>query len=166
MAPTLVPGDHVFANKLRRSPAPGDLVVYAFPKQPSVKFIKRVVAVGGDRVQVKDGTLLVNGAAIPAREVPCPPLVDDPSAPCAEETLGSARYTVAARRRDHLLPPSEEITLAPGAVYVLGDNRDDSHDSRFWGPVPAEHVLGTVSILWWPSAEGGLRWSRFGTTPR
>jgi len=176
MAPTLIPGDHVFVEKFRRDPGPGDVIVFRHPRTPNMDFVERVIGVAGDRIEVRAGTLFVNGTEVKATaRVACKYRDFDPvedrwierPAECAEETLGQARYTVA-----HALGPARPefdfpaegaapYVVPPGALFVMGDNRENSNDSRFWGAVPVDHVKGTALFIWWSSGAG--RWARVGT---
>lgn len=181
MAPTLLPGDRLFIEKFRRDPARGDVIVFRHPQRTGYDFIERVVGVGGDRIEVRDRTLYVNGAAVPASaRVPCEyGDVDDVRggwitrrAACAEETLGRVRYTVAHAPDDpgHSFDfPAEGAApyeVPAGTLFVMGDNRENSNDSRFWGAVPVDHVKGTALFTWWSSGPDGVRWDRIGTTIR
>src|SRR6185369_9067253 len=128
MYPTLEIGDHVFTEawvygSFGRSagPVPGDVIVFAFPKDRSREFIKRVVATAGQTVELYGSRLLVDGKPR-----------DEPY----------ARYLGHGR---DLTP----VTVPPGHVFVLGDNRDESYDSRFWGPVPIADVLGRAGAIYW-----------------
>lgn len=126
MEPTLVEGDRVLVNRLVyhfRSPERGDIVVFHPPDRPgSDPFIKRVVAVSGDSVAVHDGVLWVN-------EVP----QDEP-------------YI-----KEHpILEDFPETTIAPGYVWVMGDNRNNSGDSRVFGPVSEEAIMGEAFAVYWP----------------
>lgn len=126
MEPTLVEGDRVLVNRLVyhfRSPERGDIVVFHPPDRPgSDPFIKRVVAVSGDSVAVHDGVLWVN-------EVP----QDEP-------------YI----KERPILEDFPETTIAPGYVWVMGDNRNNSGDSRVFGPVSEEAIMGEAFAVYWP----------------
>jgi signal peptidase I len=129
----------------------GDIVIFRFPPDPSRDFIKRVVGLPGETVEIRDRTVYVDGRAL------LEPYVfhsddriwpDDPSIP--EE-----------RRRRDQLPPTR---IPEGAYFVMGDNRDDSSDSRAWGPVPERLVVGRALFVYWslPPDEGiaRTRWDR------
>lgn len=124
MEPTLYDGERLFVNKMAyrfRPPQPGDIVVFRYPLNPSRDYIKRVVAVGGQTVEIRDGRVYVDGSFL-------------------EEPYVSAR--------DHsTLPP---VVLRPDEVYVLGDNRRNSQDSRVFGPFARSFVKGEAVLLYWP----------------
>jgi signal peptidase I len=185
MAPTLLVGDHILVNKwvygLRvcghllvrgHAPARGEVIVFRFPPKPELDFIKRIVGVAGDRVELKSGALVINGRPVDREPVVggCPfqdsdegtgPLRPSVNMGCFSEQLGAQRYRVAYKDggspfRDF---PSAGLTSCPAGmdpdcrvpadhVFVLGDNRDNSHDSRFWGPVPNDHIKGRLIGVW------------------
>lgn len=133
MEPTLVEGDRVLVNRLVyhfRSPEPGDVIVFHPPDRPgSDPFIKRVVAVGGDTVAVHNGVLWVNGVAQAEPFIKEHPILED----------------------------FPEITIAPGHVWVMGDNRNNSGDSRVFGPVSEDAIMGEAFAVYWPLSHlGGL----------
>ena len=161
MLPTLQIGDHILVNKFVYGvrlpfldaeiadfgdPSRGDVVVFVYPEDPQKDFIKRVVAVGGDTVEVRDKRLLVNGEA-----------VSDPYATYAEGLDG-----VPVPTRDQFGP----FAVPPGEIFVMGDNRDRSYDSRFWGPVKVDHVKGKAFLIYWswngPWTRPHVRWERIG----
>ncbi|HKA87696.1 MAG TPA: signal peptidase I [Haliangiales bacterium] len=174
MIPTLEIGDHIFVAKWRTSPARGEVIVFIWPVDPRKDFVKRVVALAGDRVAVRGGTLFVNGTAATAGEgTPCSywDYTEDTArwhperATCVPEMLDGKRYTVA-----HVGPLDRgdmaEVLVPPGNVFVLGDNRTNSQDSRYWGPLPAGNIKGTLMFIWWSSSlPEGVRWGRVGTVP-
>ncbi|MDX6562563.1 MAG: signal peptidase [Gaiellales bacterium] len=125
MAPTLRPGDHVLVEKLSYrfgSPRRGDLVVFAAPDGGALS-VKRIVGLAGDRVAIEDGVLAVNGKL--RRE----PYVDHGS-------MDSVYFG--------------PVVVPRGDVFVMGDNRADSHDSRDYGAVPRRSLVGRVLVTLWP----------------
>lgn len=131
MAPTLTAGDHVIVDKLayrRSAPRAGDLTVFRTPTSGDI-MLKRIVAVGGDSVAIRDGVLHVNGTR---RHEP----YADPDA------IDSVYF--GPKR------------IAPGTVFVLGDNRADSQDSRRLGPVAASDLIGRVEARVWPPNRWGV----------
>lgn len=149
MCPTFQVGDHLFVDKAayrHSTPARGDVVVYTTqsPSGAPVTFIHRVVAVAGDQVRVADGRVSVNGADVPLRALGqqgCD------GSELHEETLGTAHsITLAADAR--FPDPPTSVALRDGEVFVLGDNRPNSHDSRQTGPIKTSAVTGRASIVW------------------
>jgi signal peptidase I len=133
MEPTLVEGDRVLVNRLAyhfRSPHRGDVIVFDPPGMDSPDpFIKRVVAVEGDTVSVHDGVLWVNGAA-----------QDEP-------------YL----KELPILSGFSEVKIKPGYVWAMGDNRNNSGDSRLFGPVSEDDIIGVAFAIYWPPGDlGGL----------
>ena len=166
MEDNLLIGDHLVVNKFifagnadtflhrlfpYRAPERGDVVVFKYPEDPRRDFIKRCVAVAGDTVEIRRKRLFVNGQA---QEEPHavhkdPRVYDDSSA-----------VPVSARIRDNFGP----MTVPEGSIFCLGDNRDNSLDSRFWGPVPLSYVKGRAVLIYW-SYEAGRddwQWRGFG----
>ena len=160
MEPTLEIGDHLLVNKFIygikipltslnlfpwESPQRGDVVVFIYPLEPDKDFIKRVIAVGGDTVRMVNKRLYINGAEVP-----------DPHAVYREDTL-----LLGGAQKMHDFGP---VIVPRGSLFVLGDNRDHSLDSRFWGFVPLKDVLGKAfTIYWsWNSRESAVRWNRLG----
>ena len=170
MEDTLLIGDHLLVNKFGNAPhgrflanllpyrevRRGDIIVFKFPKDPATDYVKRVVALPGDRVEVRGDAVLVNGVEVPpqtARGRPTP----------GAETAGEEA------RVGPLRVPTEKY-------FAMGDNRHESYDSRSWGPVPAANIKGRALLIYWsfdggPPPNGGLlqralaridrtRWSR------
>ena len=143
MRMTLIEGDRLMVNKLRYGPLipftqkrlpgfselkRGDIVVFVFPDDPKRDFIKRLVAFGGERIEIREGDIYVDDE-----------LITDPQ----------IKNIVYYNKGDfgHFSQP----TLIPeGHVYVLGDNSGSSHDSRFWGFVPEENIIGRAEFIYWP----------------
>jgi signal peptidase I len=161
MEKTVLAGDRIVVNRFvyASEPAPlsallprrairrGDVVVFRYPPDPRRSFIKRVVALPGETVSIVDKRVSVDG-----RELIEPYVFhsDDRTWP-DDPSISEDR-----RRRDQL-PPTR---VPEDAYFLLGDNRDDSGDSRFWGAVPAGHVLGRALLVYWsvpPPPSGGAR---------
>jgi signal peptidase I len=155
MLPTLQIGDHILVNKFAYgvrapwlgwkvldvgAPRRGDIIVFIYPEDPEKDFIKRVVGIGGDVLEVREKKLFRNGK----------PALD----PHAHFTDTKGRF--APPLRDNYGP----YTVPDGHVFVMGDNRDSSHDSRFWGPVKLEQLKGKAFLIYW-SWDGGDRWVRW-----
>jgi len=156
MLPTLEIGDHLLVNKLSyglRIPVIGkrvfqvfqpsydDIVVFIYPEDQSKDYIKRVKAVAGETIEIRDKVIHVNGERVED--------VNGFYAPSARILAGSVR--------DNFGP----FTVPEGHVFVMGDNRDHSHDSRFWGTVPVDDILGRAVILYWSWDSDAFR-PRFG----
>lgn len=160
MEPTLEIGDHILVNKFIygikipftsinlfpwEKPKPGDVIVFIYPLERSKDFIKRVVGVEGDIVKIINKKLFINGSEVP-----------DSHAVYREDAIFSAEV----QKRDNFGP----VTVPQGKLFVLGDNRDRSLDSRFWGFVPLEDVRGKAFIIYWSWNSQGMsvRWGRIG----
>lgn len=142
MEDNILVGDHLIVNKFlygpsrsalerllpRRRLRPGDVFVFKFPDDPRRDFVKRAIALPGDVVEIRDKVVYVNRA------------------PLAEPEVTHADLNVyAAGRRDQFGP----IRVPEGQVFALGDNRDSSNDSRFWGTVPLASVKGRALFVYW-----------------
>ncbi|HXZ44531.1 MAG TPA: signal peptidase I [archaeon] len=143
MSPTLLPGDSVFVNRLAyrlHSPHRGDLIAFRFPQAAGREFVKRVIGLPGDVVSEQGGHLYVNGALL-AQAQPMASIAE--SEPDADQ------------------PPRP---VPAGQLYVLGDNRASSLDSRFWGPVRERDVLGEAFLICWSHGRRWwqVRWTRLG----
>lgn len=147
MQPTLLVGDHIFVDMRQsaRNPKHGDIIVFEYPVDPNKDFVKRVVAVGGDVVEIRDKELWVNNR--PMKEMHT--IHTDPGV-----------LPKKASPRDNYGP----ATVPANSYFVMGDNRDESYDSRFWGFVEKARIKGAVrSIYWsWDSNNRTVRWSRIG----
>lgn len=167
--PTIVPGDRLLANKIvynHGDPERGDLVVFLNPQDRKMNFINRVVAVAGDTVEIKDGWLYINDAKIPRQalaqsvldniriEIENKPLEGEVYC----ETNGDSQYNIFLAGAPYDQTSDFARTTVPQHhCFVLGDNRNLSHDSRHFGPVPLATVKGRAEYLYWP-VEG---WTRF-----
>ncbi len=132
MLPLLEDGERIVVNKFVYRFRPierGDVVVFWYPKDPSVSFIKRVVGTPGDSVELRRGVLLVNGQKVDEGYVR--PQFND-----------SESY--------------EPVTVPKGYYYVLGDHRNSSNDSRNWGEVPEKYIYGKAVFRFWPPGKSGI----------
>jgi signal peptidase I len=144
MLDTLRPGDRVLVNRAvyhLREPHRGDIVVFHYPRDPGVVFIKRIVGAPGDVLEVRDGRLYVNG--------------ERSGEPYVHRTAGRIDPTVAqaAIAGSTLHDPwslAEPYRVPDGEYFVMGDNRTDSDDSRDWGTVPRAAIVGEGLATYWP----------------
>ena len=169
--PTIVPNDRILANKLaynRNNPGRGDLVVHICPFDRHSNYIKRIVAVAGDTVEIKDNQLYVNGYELIRRKLP-ESTIDNIritiegkllKGEVFEETNGSTKYTIllAESPHDKTSGDFEKITVPDHHCFVLGDNRNLSRDSRDFGPIPLATIKGRADYIYWPAMD----WSHFG----
>jgi signal peptidase I len=144
MNDTLLPGDRVLVNRLVyhfRDVRRGDIIVFHYPVDTRWVFIKRVVGLPGDTLQVKGGLLYVNGRQLSEpyiRKVNGVPETTEPGQPAAGTTMAPAWSL------------SKPYTVPAGNCFVMGDNRTQSDDSRTWGPVPAKDLIGRAFFVYWP----------------
>lgn len=156
MIPTLQIGDHILVNKLAygiriplwgrylvefKKPRLGDVVVFIFPEDRSKDFIKRVIGVEGDTVEIRGKKVYINGTSI-----------EDPYAHFEGEDPQGGKFYI----RDDFGPR----TVPENHIFVMGDNRDRSYDSRFWGFVDLQEVRGKAFLIYW-SWDGSDRWVRW-----
>ena len=167
MEPNLLVGDHLLVNKFVFAPAAsslermllpmrdlrrGDIVVFKFPEEPERDFIKRVIGLPGDTVELRQRQLFINGSKV-------------------EEPY--ARYLFAQAEAEHnggfdVREKYGPVTVPAAHYFMMGDNRDNSQDSRYWGFLPAHYVKGRALFIYWSfeSADGlsglisGTRWTR------
>lgn len=143
MRPTLVEGDIILVNKFiygakvpfigwrlpsLKEPQRGDVVVFVYPQNPKKDFIKRLVGVGGDSIEIKSGTVYVNNR----------PLMD----PAFDQ-----RYYY---NRGGFAEEGQQVMVPEDSYFVLGDNSASSQDSRYWGFVPAKNIIGEAMVIYWP----------------
>ncbi|NTW37881.1 MAG: signal peptidase I, partial [Syntrophobacteraceae bacterium] len=154
MKPTLLVGDHILVNKFIygikipftdktlipvNTPKRGDVIVFKYPGDTSKDYIKRVVGLPGNVIEVIDRKLLINGEP-----------VDDPH----------AYYSLSGNMPDSFLRHFRPVVVPADHLFVMGDNRDESSDSRVWGFVPLSYVRGKSFLIYWSWDQGrfGVRW--------
>jgi signal peptidase I len=198
MIPTLLVGDFILVNKFTygirlpvanvkvveiNQPERGDVMVFRYPENPSLDYIKRIVGLPGDEVVYRDKRLVINGRPVPLEREGEYGYVEDGlrlvTAQLLRETLGARAHAVLVQPG----PPSVQLggvrqfpfhencsynesglrcSVPAGHYFVMGDNRDSSSDSRYWGFVPDDHIVGKAFLIWWNFGN----WSRVGTAIR
>jgi len=160
MVPTLLVGDHILVNKfiygvklplLRNTiipvgqPKRGDIVVFIFPNDRSKDFIKRVIGVEGDKIEIRNKKIFINNQEY-----------NDPFGIYSDKNIHSQAFDT----RDNFGP----VIVPRKSIFVMGDNRDESLDSRFWGFVDLKDVEGKAFIIYWSwdHEKHNLRWERLG----
>jgi signal peptidase I len=175
MIPTLIPGDFILVNKFAYglrlpvthdlifgdgAPERGDVVVFRYPRDESQDYIKRVVGLPGDRIRYQNKRLYINGVLMPQE------LIGHYGGPggaeVRSEDLGEVTHPIL------VFPSSPDrgfvYEVPPEQYFVMGDNRDRSSDSRYWGTVPEENLVGEAFLIWmsWNAAEFSVNWERIG----
>ncbi len=164
MEPNLLIGDHLIVNKMIFSPTAtgverlvlptrevrrGDIVVFKYPEAPERDFIKRVIGLPGDRLELRRKVLYIN-------DQPLEESWAHYASPASEESFGAS-----GDLREFYGP----VTVPDGQFFMMGDNRDNSEDSRYWGFLPATYVKGRALFIYF-SFDAGLRWERLLNTVR
>ncbi len=180
MVPTLEVGDYLFVSRydygfripltdiqiLPRRANRGDVVVFDYPGDRSIDYIKRIVGLPGDEIVYKDNKLYVNGKEMPLHHVGKRAyFLGDGSVDVSElynERLFDVMHQVL--RKDYSIKDGA-WKVPEGHYMVLGDNRNNSRDSRFWGFVPQSYLVGKAEVVWWSwdGAKSEVRWNRLGT---
>jgi signal peptidase I len=180
MVPTLLVGDFILVNKFTygvrlpvinkkiiqiNNPERGDVMVFRYPEDPSLDYIKRVVGVPGDTIEYRNTRLTINGTQVPVRQI------DDYLS--KERMQFSRRYVETLGKAEHEILLEDDVppigapgrafpfaancnynaggltcTVPPGHYFMMGDNRDNSSDSRVWGFVPDENIVGRAFFIW------------------
>jgi len=160
MLPNVMQGDFIFADKRYNCPGckqgvrRGDIAIFAYPNDRTVHYIKRIIGLPGDHIQIRNEVVKVNDKALKTQESPGPngTLVTESDGDRQWQVLWTQPAAVAA-----------DITVPAGQVFVLGDNRSTSTDSRQFGTVPLQDVVGKARQVWFSYEGGGMvRWGRMG----
>lgn len=184
MIPTLTIGDHLLVNKFiygpripftdkrfftGKEPQRGDIIVFKFPEDESKNFIKRIIGVPGDKIEIRKGVLLINDQAVPVTEERTAntgaqnPVASWPRV--FDEQLGQVTHRIQYLH-DQGGVDFGPVLVPARSVFVMGDNRDNSQDSRVWKFVKYDKILGKALIIYW-SWDGNdgrwLRWERIGS---
>jgi len=156
MYPTISPRDHIVAvkNAYRNAdPQRGDMVLFTNPDNRREYWIKRVIAIAGDTVAVKDGDVYVNGAEL-TRQLIGPGVVSGTTGQIFSEDNNGAKYRIFISQ-DHPAPDFPEITVPKNECFVMGDNRNEARDSRYVGPISITSILGKFEYRYWPITSAG-----------
>ncbi len=168
MIPTLHIGDFIAVNKYAYGlrlpvlnkkiidigdPQRGDVAVFRFPPEPSLNYVKRVVAIPGDRLVYRNKQLYINGEKMVLEQI-APYTKADTK--CGSPKSGQVRFkeNLSGVEHDILIrngwgdAPQKSVTVPEGMYFMMGDNRDNSHDSRAWGFVPEENLVGRATYIW------------------
>jgi len=152
MQGTILIGDHIFLDKMLYGPEVpfthwrlpvlatvkrGDIIAFRYPKDPDITFLKRVIAVAGERVEIRNDVLFVNGQRLNEPYV-----------------VHSKRSRQASGYHESMAP----LTVPAGHMFVMGDNRDDSEDSRYFGPVPLANIVGEPVLIYWSYDAPSSQW--------
>ncbi len=130
MLPSLHQNDRVIVSKLAyrsNEIERGDIVVFDYPNNPEEEYIKRVIGIPGDVISISDGSVVLNGDVLEENYID-----------------------------EFILGEMEELVVPAGTVFVLGDNRNHSSDSRYWGSLPSEYIIGKAIFIYWPFADLSL----------
>jgi len=141
MKPTLLIGEHFFSDSgyyENNVPERNEVAVFIFPEDRTKKFVKRIIALPGDEIQIKDNAVYVNGS-----------ILDEPFAQFTQGVVPAIAKNFGP------------YTIPSNSAFVLGDNRNHSYDSRYWGPVPIKDLVGKATRIYWSS-----EWPRVWSTIR
>jgi signal peptidase I len=177
LEPTLLMGDFILVNKFDYGvrlpilhkkltegdkPKRGDIIVFRWPPNPSYDFIKRVIGLPGDHISYVNKELTINGNKIPQTVLEANNNQREISDKL-ENLLGIKHHIYINSEKESR--DYQDIVVPEGMYFVMGDNRDDSADSRFWGFVPENNIIGKAVLVWmsWGGLSDGVRWDRVGS---
>lgn len=183
MMPTLLIGDFILVNKFAygirlpvintkiievSAPERGDVAVFRYPKDPSTDYIKRVIGLPGDRISYYNKQVYVNGKAMDQTNSAIYQGVGSGLGMSGniirQENLDAIAHNILIDNNRPVL--DGDFIVPDGQYFVMGDNRDNSNDSRFWGTVPEANLVGKAFMVWmnWDSANDGVAWARIGNS--
>lgn len=182
MIPTLMIGDFILVNKFsygfkvpfsdisfsslgidldpiylfgESAPKRGDVVVFKYPEDPATNYIKRVIGLPGDTIEIRQKVVFINGEEIKAEEIDGKAIMDDMDDKFKKYNLkffkaktGDAEHVIQQDNDNYYKVDLEKTEVPAGKFFVMGDNRDFSYDSRFWGFVPQENIRGKALFVW------------------
>ncbi|MCH8618916.1 signal peptidase I [Undibacterium sp. TS12] len=140
MEATLLVGDDFISNTQafsHRVPRRGEVVVFRDPRQSDIKYVQRVIGLPGEKITFRDGRVFANGILVPDSYI-------------------------EQKNNTGLHQTTSEFEVGTDSYFLLGDNRDNSADSRYWGSIPAKYLYGSVEFIYFSFGEGGVRWERIG----
>lgn len=182
LEPTLLTGDFILVNKFHyglqlpvihwnltegSEPKRGDIIVFRWPPDPSYDFIKRVVGLPGDTISYVNKVLTVNGVPVPQTPAGSATVTDEDGSTWAakvyQENLLGVKHDIYVNP-DRTTENYKAVVVPPHTYFVMGDNRDDSADSRYWGFVPDHNIVGKAEFVWmsWNNIKDRIRWDRIG----
>jgi len=184
LEPTLHVGDFILVNKFHyglklpvvhkqiidnKTPNRGDIIVFRWPPNKEVNFIKRVIGIPGDKISYINKTLFVNGKKIPQEFLKNSKDFDSDGS--SWDVVEKTENFFDVKHSIYLNPEAatenfEDVIVPDGMFFAMGDNRDFSADSRFWGFIPFENVVGKANYIWmsWDTHKTNVRWNRIGKT--
>lgn len=160
MLPTLEVGDYILVNKFAYGlrlpvigtkiaaigePQRGDIIVFKYPENPKVNFIKRLVGLPGDHISIDGNRVFINGSLLQDTLISQEPEVN-PWQQYFSEQLGTHKHVT--RQLVGSVGPSVDVVVPPGNYFMMGDNRNESRDSRYWGFVPDQNIVGKAFFIW------------------
>lgn len=188
LQPTVRPGDFLLVNQFAyglrfpvtnakmistSEPKRGDLVLFYYPRDPSIIFVKRLIGLPGDHIEYRDKVLYINGKEMPQKDIgtaiddePATNLTPEEHIPVLvkEEDLDGVKHQIFINENRPVWAGNFSVDVPPGHYFMVGDNRDNSGDSRAWGFVSEDMLIGKPFGIWmsWDSINRKVRWDRIG----
>ncbi len=163
MSPTLLPGDHLVCDLgyyHSRNPSRGDIIIFKWPGDERIDHVKRIIGIPGDTVGIIDDDLYVNNKKLELMFVQKYSLGDGKEADVYQETVGDESYRILDQVKKH--ENFGPVTVPEGEYFVMGDNRDNSNDSRYWGMVKRHQIRGVPAFVYFSWDMKIPSWNIFG----